>query len=248
MRSLGESRILDKSDNLALGMRPKLSERVADQLRERIQKGDFAPGAQLPTESALVELFGVSRTVIREAVSSLRVDGLVKTHQGRGVFVCEDISQQPFRLCSKDLSERDHMIQAMELRMHMEVANAELAAIRRTDEDIQSIEAALKKQHGAHLAGELGQAEDFSFHLAIANATKNSYMVDFLRFLGPFSIPANAMHQMDQKELPIYQDSLRAEHLAIAEAIKAGSASDAGAEMRKHLVRGLQVNSDASDV
>ena len=114
MRSLGESRILDKSDNLALGMRPKLSERVADQLRERIQKGDFAPGAQLPTESALVELFGVSRTVIREAVSSLRVDGLVKTHQGRGVFVCEDISQQPFRLCSKDLSERDHMIQAME--------------------------------------------------------------------------------------------------------------------------------------
>ena len=90
-------------EKLALGKRPKLSERVADQLREGIQKGDFAPGAQLPTENALVELFGVSRTVIREAISTLRVDGLVKAHQGRGVFVCEDISQQPFRLCSKDL-------------------------------------------------------------------------------------------------------------------------------------------------
>ena len=112
---------MEKPENLALGMRPKLSERVADQLRERIQKGDFAPGAQLPTEGALVEQFGVSRTVIREAISSLRVEGLVKTHQGRGVFVCEDISQQPFRLCSKDLSEQDHMEQAMELRMHMEV-------------------------------------------------------------------------------------------------------------------------------
>ena len=238
---------MQKSENLALGMRPKLSERVADQLRERIQKGDFSPGAQLPTESALVDLFGVSRTVIREAISSLRVDGLVKPHQGRGVFVCEDISQQPFRLCSKGLSEKDHIEQAMELRLHMEVSNAELAASRHTKLDIKSIEAALQKQHAAHLAGELGQTEDFSFHLAIANATKNSYMVDFLRFLGPFIIPANAMHQMDKQELPAYQSSLRAEHLAIAEAIKSGDAAAAGAEMRKHLRRGLQVNSGANE-
>ncbi|MEP4248089.1 FadR/GntR family transcriptional regulator [Tateyamaria sp.] len=234
-------------ENLALGRRPKLSERVADQLREGIQKGDFAPGAQLPTENALVELFGVSRTVIREAISTLRVDGLVKAHQGRGVFVCEDISQQPFRLCSKDLSEKDHMEQAMELRLCMEVSNAELAAVRRTEADIQSMTAALQKQHAAHQSGELGQTEDFSFHLAIANATQNSYMVDFLRFLGPFIIPANAMYLMDQKELPTYQDSLRQEHSAIAEAIKSGDADAAGAAMRIHLRRGLQVNSSASN-
>lgn len=234
------------SERQALGMRPKLGERVADQLRERIQKGDFAPGAQLPTENVLVEQFGVSRTVIREAISSLRVDGLVKAHQGRGVFVCKDISQQPFRLCSKNLSEKDHMEQAMELRMHVEVSNAELAAVRRTEADIQGIEAALAKQHAAHLNGELGQTEDFAFHLAVANATKNSYMVDFLRFLGPFIIPANAMHQMDQQELPTYQDSLRNEHLIIAQAIKSGDANAAGAGMRTHLRRGLQVNSGAA--
>ena len=234
------------SEIQALGMRPKLSEGVADQLRELIQKGHFSPGAQLPTEGGLVEQFGVSRTVIREAISTLRVDGLVKTHQGRGVFVCEDISQQPFRLYSKDLSAKDHMEQAMELRLHMEVTNAELAATRHTAEDIQSIELALQKQHAAHLADELGQNEDFSFHLAVATATRNSYMVDFLRFLGPFIIPANAMHQMDQQELPAYRDSLRAEHSAIAEAIKEGDAISAGEAMRNHLRRGLQVNSDAS--
>ena len=235
------------SERLALGMRPKLSERVADQLRERIQKGDFAPGAQLPTENALVEQFGVSRTVIREALSSLRVDGLVQAHQGRGVFVCEDISQQPFRLCSKNLSEKEHMEQAMELRLHIEVSNAELAAVRRSDADIEGIKTAQQKQHAAHLAGELGQTEDFSFHLAVANATKNSYMVDFLRFLGPFIIPANAMHQMDQDELPTYQESLRQEHSDITEAIECGDASAAGAAMRIHLRRGLKINSDASD-
>jgi GntR family transcriptional repressor for pyruvate dehydrogenase complex len=236
-----------ESGKPTLGARPKLGERVADQLRERIQKGEFSPGEQLPTENALVEMFGVSRTVIREAISSLRVDGLVKAHQGRGVFVCEDISQQPFRLCSKDLSEKEHMEQAMELRLHMEVSNAELAAVRRTDADIRGIEAALEKQHAAHLAGDLGQTEDFSFHLAIANATKNSYMVDFLRFLGPFIIPANAMHQMDQEELPGYQDSLRKEHSIIAEAIKSGDANAAGTGMRNHLRRGLQVNVGATN-
>ena len=105
-----------KPNRPALGMRPKLGERVAEQLREHIQKGDFAPGAQLPTENALVEQFGVSRTVVREAISSLRVDGLVAAHQGRGVFVCDDISQQPFRLYSQNLDEKDHIEQAMELR------------------------------------------------------------------------------------------------------------------------------------
>ena len=234
---------MQKPENLALGMRPKLSERVADQLRELIQKGDFAPGAQIPTESALVEQFAVSRTVIREAISSLRNDGLVKSHQGRGVFVSEDISQQPFRLCSNNISEREHMEQAMELRLHMEVGNAELAALRRTDGDIKSMEAALQKHHAAHLAGELGQTEDFSFHLAVANATRNSYMVDLLRFLGPFIIPANAMRLMDRQKLPAYQDSLRTEHMAIAEAIKAGDSQAAGVEMRNHLTRGLQFNS-----
>lgn len=230
----------------ALGMRPKLSERVADALRELIQKGEFAPGAQLPTEGSLVEQFSVSRTVIREAISSLRVDGLVKTHQGRGVFVCDDISQQPFRLSSKDLSEKEHMEQAMELRLHMEVTNAKLAAQRRSDNDIESLEEAMERHHDAHIAGELGQSEDFSFHLAIANATRNSYMVDFLRFLGPFIIPANALQQMDQQELPAYKESLRSEHSAIAEAIKAGDANAAADAMRNHLRRGLQVNSEAS--
>ena len=231
------------SNRPALGMRPKLGARVAEQLRERIQKGDFAPGAQLPTENALVEQFGVSRTVIREAISSLRVDGLVAAHQGRGVFVCEDISQQPFRLCSNNLDEKAHLEQAMELRMCMEVSNAELAAARRTDGDITAMYAALDKQKAAHDTGELGQIEDFQFHLAVAAATKNSYIADFLRFLGPFIIPANAMRDMDLKQLPSYQVSLRDEHLAIADAIRDGDVIAAGEGMRRHLRRGLQINS-----
>ena len=231
-----------ETNNLALGMRPKLSERVADLLRERIQKGEYVPGAQLPTENALVQEFGVSRTVIREAISSLRVDGLVKAHQGRGVFVSQDISQQPFRLYSQNLNEKDHIEQAMELRMCMEVSNAELAAQRRTDSDIKAIFEALDKQHAAHLAGELGKTEDFQFHLAVAAATKNSYIADFLSFLGPVIIPASVMQHMDQEKRLPYQKRLRQEHLIIAEAIKLGDVEAAGEGMRTHLRRGLRFN------
>ncbi len=236
-----------KSNRPALGMRPKLGARVAKQLRERIQKGDFAPGTQLPTENALVDQFGVSRTVIREAISSLRVDGLVTAHQGRGVFVCEDISQQPFRLCSQNLNEKEHIEQAMELRMCMEVSNAELAALRHTATDIENIDAAIKAQHAAHVAGELGQIEDFKFHMAIASATKNSYIVDFLRFLGPFIIPANAMNEMDNDARPVYQIGLREEHMAISEAIRFGDPDAAAEAMRNHLSRGLKFNKGEPD-
>ena len=71
-------------------------------------------------------------------------------------------------------------------------------------------------------------------------------MVDFLRFLGPFIIPTNAMHQMGRDELSAYQENLREEHLAIVEAIKVRDAEAAGEAMRNHLRIGLQVNSDAA--
>src|SRR3546814_4923658 len=57
------------------------------ELRSRIEGGMYAPGDKLPTEQVLVEKFGFSRTVIREAVATLRADGLLESRQGAGVFV-----------------------------------------------------------------------------------------------------------------------------------------------------------------
>ncbi|NRG19494.1 FadR family transcriptional regulator [Rhizobiales bacterium] len=207
-----------------------------------IQRGDLAPGDRLPTESALVALFGVSRTVVREAISGLRVDGLVRAHQGRGVFVSDDLSHQPFRLDREELSLAEHMLQTMELRLSMEVASAELAAARRTDTDLEAIEAAMRSHHAAHLVGAGGQKEDFAFHLAIAEATQNNYVADFLRFLGPFIIPQSAMRQMPDDEREIYQASLRDEHAEIAGAIKRRDPKAAAESMRAHLMRGLELN------
>lgn len=61
-----------------------LSAKVADQLRARIESGQYAPGDKLPTEPVLVQTFGFSRTVIREAIAALRSDGLIESRQGAG--------------------------------------------------------------------------------------------------------------------------------------------------------------------
>ena len=226
----------------ALGARPKLSENVATQLRELIQQGDLEPGAQLPTESAMVEQFGVSRTVIREAVSALSVDGLVNAQQGRGVFVADDPSQQPFRLGRNGLSEADHIVQMMELRLSLEVESASLAAVRRDESDLRAINVAWQNHSDAMTAGETGHKEDFGLHLAIAEATKNAYIAGFLRYLGPFIIPRPAMTRFTGEERATYQRVLEHEHRDILTAITDRDALSAADLMREHLARGLDLN------
>ncbi len=67
--------------------KPKLSENVAQALRSQILAGDFQVGERLPTEQRMTEIFGVSRTVVREAVAALAADNLVEARHGAGVFV-----------------------------------------------------------------------------------------------------------------------------------------------------------------
>ena len=79
----------DIATDLRIERKPKLSEHVVAALRSQVVGGEIMPGQKLPTESQLTETFGVSRTVIREAIASLAADGLVESRQGAGVFVLE---------------------------------------------------------------------------------------------------------------------------------------------------------------
>jgi GntR family transcriptional regulator len=78
---------------------------VADALREDIRAGRYEPGAQLPSERELRERFGVSSNTIRAGIVQLRAEGLVASHQGRGVFVLEPAP--PLRRLGDDISNAD---------------------------------------------------------------------------------------------------------------------------------------------
>lgn len=96
-----------------------LVSQLADTLRQAIAAGQFAPGARLPSEAQLTEAHGVSRTVVREAIASLRADRLVEARQGAGVFVLEPrpgAQQAMLSLNHIDLAQVSSMIELLELR------------------------------------------------------------------------------------------------------------------------------------
>lgn len=209
-------------------------------LTEEITSGRFAPHEKLPTEQEMIATFGVSRTVVREAVAALRAEGLVESRQGAGVFVAGDMSRRPFRIDPDGLQSIQGVIDVMELRMAVEIEAAGLAAERRNREDLAAIQASLGAFEEAIAEGDEGVEADYQFHLAISEATRNPSFSAFLSFLGRRIIPRRSIHMQQQDEAvhKAYLKKVLGEHRAIFRAIERRDATAARRAMRKHLREG----------
>ncbi|MGW9229646.1 FadR/GntR family transcriptional regulator [Pseudorhizobium sp. NPDC055634] len=217
--------------------KPKLSAHVAASLRAQILAGDIGVGQKLPTESQLTEAFGVSRTVVREAVANLAADGLVETRQGAGIFVCERPAMA-FTSITQDIGMKiSHALNVIEVRMGLEIESAGLAAQRRNAAQEAAIQEAFFEFDRLLSLGEATGRSDFMFHRAIAAATNNPFYVEVLDALGMRAIPCDITSPWGTDSLLTreYQVTLQREHLAILKAISAGDAEGARAAMRAHL-------------
>lgn len=185
--------------------------------------------------------FRVSRTVVREAVSALRAEGLVVTRQGSGAFVAEDASRVPFRIESPAMASISEVLNVMELRLATEVEAAALAAKRATSAQVTAIGRALAAIDAAIARGEAAVDQDFLFHRAIADATQNTYFAQFLEFLGRHVIPRQRVRSAiaTPAEQNRYLLRIQKEHTRIAEAIHARDANEARRAMRTHLTKSL---------
>lgn len=219
--------------------RPRLAEAIIETLRDRIGSGEIAPGDKLPTESQLTADFGVSRTVVREAIAALTADGLVQPRQGAGVFVLGSSNSRFGVIAGERSGKISVALNVLEVRIGIEIESAGLAAQRRSI----SQDAAIQETWQAF--GQLledrsptGKA-DFAFHRAIAAATNNPLYVELLDALGSRTIPCDvASPWATDSELTYdYLLSLHQEHLDILKAISARDADGARAAMRHHLSR-----------
>lgn len=223
-----------------LGPARNRTDEVVERIASEIESGRLAPGDRLPTEQEMMAAFGVSRTVVREAVSALRAEGLVTTRQGAGAFV-GDRSLRPFRISPDGLQSIEDVLKVMELRLAVEVEAAVLAAERAKPEEIAAIEAALDRIDAAIRRGEGAVDEDFAFHRAIAAATGNAHFVRFLEFLGRFVIPRQniRLELATGAEQRAYLARVQREHRRMFSAISARDPVDARRAMRDHLCRSL---------
>lgn len=204
-----------------------------------IATGRLMPGAQLPTEQAMMDAMGVSRTVIREAVAALRAEGLVSTRQGIGSFVAEQPARALFSIEPGQAASLSDALHIMELRTAVETEAAGLAAERATKAQRRAIHAALDAIDAAIERDEPAITEDFAFHAVITDATGNPQFRRFLDFLGRFIIPRNSV-RIRALNLRTYLMSFQEEHRAIVAAIDSGSVEQAQAAMRTHLVSSSQ--------
>ncbi|MFJ6322966.1 MULTISPECIES: FadR/GntR family transcriptional regulator [unclassified Rhizobium] len=236
-----EGLIARKEDEAQPSGKRNLVDHVAQQLREDILGGASAPGERLPSESGLTERYKVSRTVIREAIASLRADGLVDVRHGVGVFVSAAPSFPSAGLLTTDPARISSIIEMLELRTAVESEAAAIAAVRRSPVQEEAILERCNEIDRALRAGVATSDADFAFHLAIADATNNPRFKQFLELSGRSMIPRSFLLDHGNKDAAIdYITQIQAEHRQIAEAISDRDEEAARTAMRRHLVGSQQ--------
>lgn len=233
----------------ATGVRPRprtLATELVSALSERIGRGrcgPLAPGQKLPTEAALMAEFGVSRTVVREAISRLQAAGLVDTRHGVGTFVAGSADgsdanvPRAFRIGPEQLATLQDVVAVLELRIGVETEAASLAAQRRSDDNVRAMRQALADFAAAIEAGSDAVAADFELHREIARATQNSHFAELLGTLGARIIPRARLDPGEalSPERLAYLRRVHGEHENIVDAIAARDSDAARAAMRTHL-------------
>jgi GntR family transcriptional repressor for pyruvate dehydrogenase complex len=219
-----------------LGRAAPLADQVFGALQSDIAEGRLKPLEKLPIEQQLAASFGVSRTVVREAVARLRSDGLVTVKQGSGVFVAAGPFNRAFRMPAEAASEQAAIREIYELRLGVEVEAAALAAARMVPDNLMRIKAALGMIEATKSGPDFGVQADADFHRAIALATGNSKIASFQRYLSVFLVQSiTAARANTRQSLPGAVDEVMGEHQAIYAAIEAEDAAGARAAMRAHL-------------
>ncbi|GAB2913049.1 FCD domain-containing protein [Paralcaligenes sp. KSB-10] len=214
---------------------PTLADRITELLASQIRSGSYPVNARLPTEKFMTEEYGVSRTVVREAISRLKSEGLVETRQGSGTVVLDPKNSEAFRLGRADDNPAKAVVRIIELRRGIEAEMAALAAERRTAAEMNQIKRALKEIDKTVKEGGNGVDEDLEFHMAISRATGNPHYTALLGLLTRALKDAIRVTRGNEARRDDLAGQVRDEHNAICQAIQARDVAAARAAAFRHM-------------
>lgn len=210
--------------------RHRLYEQVLAQLRAHVEKSGLKAGDRLPSERELAERLGVSRNSIKQATTVLEVQGLVETRPGGGTYLrTASLVLRPIAVLV-ELKQR--LPDIMEARGALEPELARLAALRRTEDDLRAMAAALDNMADQVEAGQNGEDGDREFHSAMAEASRSPILIEFYRQLSP-QIAETRHESLKQAHRP--PRSL-AQHQTIYAAVRDGDEKRAATAVRRHLM------------
>ncbi len=214
----------------------KITDKIVDQLENLINQGKLAPGNRLPSERQLIDMLGVGRSSLREALNKLETMGYVEIKKRKGIFVKSIDSTFRLDPMKRMMEEnKNKIVQLYEIRSDLEQASAGAAALERNAQDLEDIQACLDnfetKTKEVKFRWELDQA----FHCAIARASHNFFRIHVIMSIFDFS-----------KEFikPIIEGfagceensaTIATHHVAIFKAIEEKNADGARKKMKEHL-------------
>ena len=217
------------------------TETLADQVHRRlaaaIRVGEYAGQNRLPSEADMAARFQVSRPVLRQALARLRASGIVASKRGSGNFVVESTDAS---LGYDPLRNIPDVQKCLEFRCTIEGQAAAVAARRRSAAQLADIEKMMRDFQEAVEAGASAVEADFAFHLAVARATDNPYVVQSLRALRPHSkFRINRIHTLSTRPSFARLNAVLNEHGRIFAAIRDADPEAALQRMTEHLQAGI---------
>ena len=228
----------------------RLSDDLAQRLKELIRSDGHQPGDRLPTISEMARRFGVGHATLREALKKLETVGMIVIKHGSGVYLNKDPNTL---LISNPIFDRGPLkkllLDLVEARLSIEMTTATLAAKHATDEHLEQMECVLREEAHQYLDGDEGRSPtNMAFHRKVAEASGNTVLYQILEVI------SGLFQQEQEMILNIYssQRNDHAEHWEILQALQQKDESLAAERMHAHLERVreilLQWNPDENPV
>ncbi|WP_298814186.1 FCD domain-containing protein [uncultured Sphingomonas sp.] len=215
----------------------RLTDRAYTAIVEIINADDLSVGDRLPSEARLAEMFGMSRTIVREALARLASDGITEPRRGAGSFVKSRPSDR--MLAFMPVAELPATLGTYEVRFVLEAEAARLAAVRRSGEEMAAIDEALEALRTALLSDAPAHDEDMELHRRIVAATANpAFAAAFDALVAEVEKVMRAGVDISRSRPPEVIGAMMREHETIVDAIRAQDADSAALAMRWHLSEG----------
>jgi len=210
-------------------------ELILDEIHRLTTAGILKPGDRLPSESELAVSFGVGRSSLREAMRALQLLGVVEVIQGKGTFL-RQTHVLPLATDWARLSRMGLISQVMEARQIIEVAIAQLAAERATEEDIAAMRAAIRRAEEAHGDSGISGEASVDFHLALAEATHNEVLALMYKTVRDLYLETARRTQMTPESV----ENRLQDHRQILECVEQQNPELASKLMAEHIEKGRQ--------
>lgn len=205
----------------------RLSDKVVETILSMIKDGTLKAGSKLPNETVLAEQFGVSRGILREALTLLQSQGYIRRKPKDGTYVQPEVHSMLMSQSVSDVLKKATYSDLLEFRAALEQYVVEKAIDRATDEELEELMEILKVQNDA----EVPRSVDYYFHYKLAEVSKNIFYMNFIdTYYDLIAEIADRSHKDEVRRKQIEQ-----EHLEIARALITRDKKAAVKAVKHHL-------------